>query len=193
MVDLSPALCNRAPCHALGAALAGSAWRRALAVSAAKRRITRAISVPLTRSGRQRNLGHPTERTSGPNLGLGCPAAIASSLRHCGAPRPTKLEQAQLPPQIPALPSQPSPLASNELSQLHMLLNAFGLNAGPSDGISSPQTEAVAGQHKAARGPPQVGRADGQLLDRLRKERATPLASDRRDYRALQTQLLSGL
>lgn len=32
-------------------------WRRALGVSAAKGRISRAIGVPLTRSGRQRKVG----------------------------------------------------------------------------------------------------------------------------------------
>jgi hypothetical protein len=32
-------------------------WRRALGISAAKGRLSRAIGIPLTRSGRQRKLG----------------------------------------------------------------------------------------------------------------------------------------
>jgi hypothetical protein len=35
----------------------GFSWRRALGISAAKARFSRRISVPLTRSGRQRRLG----------------------------------------------------------------------------------------------------------------------------------------
>lgn len=35
----------------------GFSWRRLLGVSAGKARISRAIGIPLTRSGRQRKLG----------------------------------------------------------------------------------------------------------------------------------------
>lgn len=35
----------------------GFSWRRLLGISAAKGRISRAIGIPLTRSGRQRKLG----------------------------------------------------------------------------------------------------------------------------------------
>jgi hypothetical protein len=37
--------------------LGGFSWRRLLGISAMKARISRAIGVPLTRSGRQRKLG----------------------------------------------------------------------------------------------------------------------------------------
>jgi hypothetical protein len=33
-------------------------WRRALGISAAKARLSRRIGIPLTRSGRERKLGH---------------------------------------------------------------------------------------------------------------------------------------
>jgi hypothetical protein len=33
-------------------------WRRALGLSAAKARLSRRIGIPLTRSGRERKLGH---------------------------------------------------------------------------------------------------------------------------------------
>ncbi|MEI6512994.1 MAG: hypothetical protein WCO51_06930 [bacterium] len=35
----------------------GFSWKRLLGISAAKSRISRAIGIPLTRSGRQRKLG----------------------------------------------------------------------------------------------------------------------------------------
>lgn len=40
----------------------GFSWRRFFGVSAALARISRAIGIPLTRSGRQRKLGAFTER-----------------------------------------------------------------------------------------------------------------------------------
>jgi hypothetical protein len=40
----------------------GFSWRRFLGISAAKSRISRAIGIPLTRSGRQRKLGALTEK-----------------------------------------------------------------------------------------------------------------------------------
>ena len=142
-------------------------------MSAAKGRISRAIGVPLTRSGRQRKLGRLTERAFAPILGLGLLAVVGSSLGHCGTTQSTKLEQVQ-PPQTQPLPSQAATLASDELKELQILLNALGFNAGSADGISGPQTQAAIGRHEAARGLPQAGTADRQMLDRLRKERSTP-------------------
>lgn len=84
----------------------------------------------------------------------------------------TKLEQVQ-PQQPQTLPSQAATLAGNELKELQMLLNTLGFNAGPTDGISGPQTQAAIGRYEAARGLPQGGTADRQLLDRLRNERST--------------------
>ena len=40
----------------------GFSWKRFLGISAAKARFSRAIGVPLTRSGRQRKLGALTEK-----------------------------------------------------------------------------------------------------------------------------------
>ena len=37
--------------------LGGFSWRRLVGVSAAKSRVSRAIGIPLTRSGRQRKIG----------------------------------------------------------------------------------------------------------------------------------------
>lgn len=182
-VDLIPAPCNPATCHTLGAATArrrtyglSFSWRRALGVSAAKGRLSRAIGVPLTRSGRQRKLGRLTERTFGPILGLGFLAAIGGSLGHCGTSQSTKLEQVQPPRQLPqtqTLPTQAAALTNDELKELQMLLNTLGFNAGPADGISGPQTQSAIGRYDAARSLPQRGTPDRQLLDRLRKEGST--------------------
>ena len=49
-------------------------WKRALGVSAAKGRISRATGIPLTKSGRQRKLGRLVGKGSGcfSILALGC-------------------------------------------------------------------------------------------------------------------------
>jgi hypothetical protein len=147
-------------------------WRRALGVSAAKGRISRAIGVPLTRSGRERKLGRLTERALGPILGIGFLALVGGSLGHCSTPAPKAPEQSQSPPQQMQMPSsQPSALGTDELKELQMLLNTLGFNAGPADGISGSQTRAAILQYKTARALPQTGTADRQVLEHLRKEK----------------------
>jgi hypothetical protein len=51
-------------------------WRRAVGISAAKGRLSRAIGVPLTQSGRERKLG----RTVSSGLGVGLVIAILAIL-----------------------------------------------------------------------------------------------------------------
>jgi hypothetical protein len=43
----------------------GFSWRRAIGLSAAKARLSRRIGIPLTKSGRQRKLGHLVMRLFG--------------------------------------------------------------------------------------------------------------------------------
>lgn len=170
------------PCarHVLGAFVArrrtygvSFSWRRALGVSSAKARLSRAIGVPLTRSGRQRKQSRLVQSVFGPIVGIGFLVAIGASLGHCGMTQSNKLEQVQPQrpqPQTQVLPSQGSTLTSDELKELQVLLNTAGFNAGPADGISGPQTQSAIGRYEAARSLPQAGTADRKLLDRLRKE-----------------------
>lgn len=53
-------------------------WKRALGISAAKGRISRAIGIPLTKSGRQRKIGRLVGKGSGCGslLALGCLALL---------------------------------------------------------------------------------------------------------------------
>ena len=53
-------------------------WKRALGVSAAKGRISRATGIPLTKSGRQRKIGRLATKGSGcfSILALGCLALM---------------------------------------------------------------------------------------------------------------------
>lgn len=57
-------------------------WRRATGVSAAKGRISRAIGIPLTKSGRDRKLGRLVSRYMLPISALLLLAALGNCIAH---------------------------------------------------------------------------------------------------------------
>jgi hypothetical protein len=100
-------------------------------VSAAKGRMSRAIGVPLTRSGRQRKPGRLAESAFGAIVGIGFLSLIGSSLGHCKTPASNTPEPVQFPPQQTQVPSSlPSALVIDELKELQTLLNTLGLMRG---------------------------------------------------------------
>ncbi len=71
----------------------GFSWKRALGVTRQKQRISRAMGVPLTRSGRQRKIGRAV--TGGGCLSASLPAAAFSrgAAGGCGRPRARSLDR----------------------------------------------------------------------------------------------------
>jgi hypothetical protein len=65
----------------------GFSWKRLLGISAAKSRVSRAIGIPLTASGRQRKLGATIFKALGPVAGTVAVAAV-SAAKHSAESRP---------------------------------------------------------------------------------------------------------
>lgn len=88
---------------------------------------------------------------------------------------PEAREQAAPPVVNSATPLAPAPsiapLTGDEIRELQTWLKAFGLDAGPIDGLLGPLTTSAIKKYEAARGLPVAGNADRPLLEHLRKDK----------------------
>lgn len=73
-------------------------------------------------------------------------------------------------------PAAAAALRAEEVREVQTKLRGFGFNAGPPDGVAGRMTLAAAEQYQQARGLPQTGKIDSELLDQLRQDPAPQVA-----------------
>jgi hypothetical protein len=112
----------------------------------------------------------PTEASQAPPpvFGVAGPAAAAPP---APAPEPPAQPQAAAIEPVP----EPNVLRVDEVTELQVKLRSFGFNPGPVDGVAGPMTQSAAMRYQQARGQPQTGAVDRQLLDQLRQDPAPPV------------------
>jgi hypothetical protein len=71
-------------------------------------------------------------------------------------------------PSVP--PPEQSKLNPSEILEVQKRLEALGMNPGAPDGVYGPLMAGAIRRYEAAKGRPQIGNADRELLDRLRQE-----------------------
>src|SRR5215475_10911356 len=89
------------------------------------------------------------------------------------APAPEPPVQTQAATSEPA--ADANALRLDEVRELQAKLRAFGFNPGPVDGVAGPMTQSAAMRYQQARGQPQTGAVDRQLLDQLRQDPSPPV------------------
>lgn len=75
-----------------------------------------------------------------------------------------------------AAPAAAATLRAEEVREVQAKLRGFGFNAGPPDGVAGRMTLAAVEQYQQARGLPQTGKIDSELLDQLRQDPAPQVA-----------------
>jgi putative peptidoglycan binding protein len=76
-------------------------------------------------------------------------------------------------PVVVAAPEPPQPkgkLEAYEIMEIQSRLKAAGLNPGPLDGVAGSQTSSAVRQYQEAKGQPQTGKLDRNLLTQLRRD-----------------------
>jgi peptidoglycan hydrolase-like protein with peptidoglycan-binding domain len=68
------------------------------------------------------------------------------------------------------------PLERNEIQEVQTRLRSFGFNPGPIDGAVGTKTAEAVIKYQQARGQPQTGTVNRELLEQLRQDAAPQLA-----------------
>jgi Putative peptidoglycan binding domain len=98
-------------------------------------------------------------------------AATATTSPPAPAPEPPAPTQtAAIEPAV-----DPTTLRVDEVKELQIKLRSFGFNPGPVDGVAGSMTQSAAMRYQQARGQPQTGVVDRQLLDQLRQDPSSPV------------------
>lgn len=125
---------------------------------------------------------------SAPPLEPAVASAIASMAATPAAEPPPPIRKASVdeaPPKVDPVTAveqattesaAPAPLRAEEIREVQTKLRSFGFNAGPADGVAGRMTLAAAEQYQQARGLPQTGSIDSELLDQLRQDPAPQVA-----------------
>jgi hypothetical protein len=92
-------------------------------------------------------------------------------------PPPAPAPEPPVPPQTAAIEpmADPNTLRVDEVKELQIKLRSFGFNPGPVDGVAGSMTQSAAVRYQQARGQPQTGVVDRQLLDQLRQDPSSPV------------------
>jgi putative peptidoglycan binding protein len=116
----------------------------------------------------------PTPAASEPTVP---PPPVASVAAAETTPPPPPAPEPPAPIQTAAVEPAPDPntLRVDEVKELQVKLRSFGFNPGPVDGVAGPQTQSAATRYQQARGQPQTGTVDRQLLDQLRQNPSPPV------------------
>ena len=86
--------------------------------------------------------------------------------------RPAALDAASPPKALIALP--PRRLDETEILEIQLRLRELALYFGPLDGVAGPLTTAAAARYEEGRSLAVTGLVDRTLLERLRRDKATP-------------------
>jgi len=108
-----------------------------------------------------------------PKAPISSTASTAPAMPPAMAAGPEAREQAapSVAKSVTPLPLAPNtPLTADEMRELQTWLKAFGLDAGPIDGLMGPLTTSAIKKYEVARVLPVTGNADRPLLERLRKD-----------------------
>ena len=103
------------------------------------------------------------------------PAGVASARPSMAATtEPAPATASQQAPVEPA-PNQ-ALLRRDEAKEVQARLRSLGFNPGPVDGVPGPATEGAVMHYQQARGQPQTGKVDRELLEQLRQDPAPQVA-----------------
>jgi hypothetical protein len=89
---------------------------------------------------------------------------------------PPKMDPVATAEPAAAEPAAAATLRGEEVREVQTKLRGFGFNAGPPDGVVGRMTLAAAEQYQQARGLPQTGKIDSELLEQLRQDPAPQVA-----------------
>jgi hypothetical protein len=124
-------------------------------------------------------LGAPTEAPQSARTAVVSPPPLPEPVPPPSAAEIAPPATVAPPPPSPAAPvvvAGPEPVAPKgkleayEIMEIQTRLKAIGLDPGPLDGRSGPQTVAAIKQYEASKGRPQTGKLDREVLKRLRQE-----------------------